>query len=145
MIILGFINIILTILTKINDGDHDKYHMHDTIPSSILLLLRICSLAIFLVGIITTYKSNTINSSVLAFLLRIALMGSLYFLSLPFMLWVSKYIPLSSQKSMIFMIQELLKNLMNLWLTWMVSSKKSSYSLVNKGGKSFMEDDNKYL
>ena len=55
---LGLVNIILTLLTKINDGDHNKYHMHDTIPSYLLLAFRMMSLFIFVVGIFMTYRGN---------------------------------------------------------------------------------------
>lgn len=55
---LGLINIILTLLTKINDGDHNKYHMHDTVPSYLLLAFRLMTLLIFIVGIILTWKKS---------------------------------------------------------------------------------------
>lgn len=49
---LGFINIIMTLLTKINDGDHDKHHMYDSIPAYVLIGFRILGFLIFLGGII---------------------------------------------------------------------------------------------
>lgn len=49
---LGFINIIMTLLTKINDGDHDKYHMYDSIPAYVLIGFRILGFMIFIGGII---------------------------------------------------------------------------------------------
>ena len=78
-------------------------------------------------------------------MVKIGIAGTIYFLSLPVMILWCKMIEISERKWIVFVGQELLKNLMNLWLTWMVSSKKSSYSRVNKGHKSFMEEGNKYL
>jgi hypothetical protein len=52
---LGLINLILTILGKINDGDADKYHMYDTIPSYVLIFFRITTIIVFAVGIVKVY------------------------------------------------------------------------------------------
>lgn len=52
---LGIINLILTLLGKINDGDFDKYHMYDTIPSYLLVFFRVCTVIIFIVGIVKLY------------------------------------------------------------------------------------------
>jgi hypothetical protein len=51
---LALINVILTLLGKINDGDHDKYHMYDSIPAYLLLFFRILAFVAFIGGIIKT-------------------------------------------------------------------------------------------
>jgi hypothetical protein len=48
---LGLVNIIMTMLNKINDGDHDKYHMYDTIPAFIMFGFRTVGLLVFLFGV----------------------------------------------------------------------------------------------
>lgn len=48
---LGFVHIIMTMLNKIADGEHDKYHMFDSIPAYIMLTFRTIGLITFLVGI----------------------------------------------------------------------------------------------
>lgn len=48
---LGLVNIIMTMLNKISDGEHDKYHMYDTIPAYIMIGFRVVGLIVFLVGI----------------------------------------------------------------------------------------------
>jgi len=47
---LGFVNIIMTLLTKINDGDHDKHHTYDSVPAYVLIGFRILGFLIFLGG-----------------------------------------------------------------------------------------------
>ena len=142
---LGLVNIILTLLTKINDGDHNKYHMHDTIPSYLLLAFRFMSLFIFIVGIFMTFRANRKSEPIQDFLIKIGFVGTIYFLSLPVMMLWCTMIEVTDRKWVIFVGQELLKNIMNFWLTWMVSSKKSGYSQINKSSKSFMEHGDKYL
>ena len=46
---LGFINIILVVINKVSDP-HDKYHMFDTIPGSIMLAFRYVAFCIFIYG-----------------------------------------------------------------------------------------------
>ena len=51
-IMLGFIHIILVTLNKLTDGDHEKYHMFDTIPAYIMLAFRILAFGVFVYGVI---------------------------------------------------------------------------------------------
>ena len=55
---LGLINITLTMLGKINDNDHAKFHMYDSIPSYILVFFRIVAVIAFGVGIVYTMYYN---------------------------------------------------------------------------------------
>jgi hypothetical protein len=48
---LGIVNIIMTLLNKITDGEHDKYHMFDTIPAYVMIGFRLLGFLIFLAGI----------------------------------------------------------------------------------------------
>ena len=105
VIMLGLVNVILTILTKLNDGEHDKYHMHDTVPSYILLYFRFMSLGLFLIGIFLTYRSNKANEAIASFMKKVGVFGSLYFLSLPLMVLGCFLIHISSRKWVIFVGQ----------------------------------------
>lgn len=51
---MGLITVILTLLNKITDGAHDKYHMYDTIPSYLLVFFKVITILIFVVGCIKT-------------------------------------------------------------------------------------------
>lgn len=49
---LGIVNIIMTLLNKITDGEYDKYHMFDTIPAYVMIGFRLLAFLIFLGGIL---------------------------------------------------------------------------------------------
>ena len=142
---LGLINLILTLLGKVNDGDSDKYHMYDTIPSYLLVFFRVVTVAILLIGIIKTYSENKGNEKITRFYIRFSILGGCYFLSLPAIMILATWIPVSSRKMIVFICVEMVKNFVNLALTWMVSSKKSMYSSIRANSTSFMEKDNKLL
>lgn len=99
---MGFINLILTLLGKINDGDHDKYHMYDTIPSYILVFFRVISLAVFVGGIIKVYLNCKKNAKIVNFLATYGLMGAIYFLTLPVIMLLATFINPSSRKQIVF-------------------------------------------
>jgi hypothetical protein len=52
---LGIINIIMTTINKVTDGDHDKYHIFDSIPAYIMIFFRLVGLVIFAVGLLRTF------------------------------------------------------------------------------------------
>lgn len=142
---LGLINLVLTLLGKINDGDSDKYHMYDTIPSYLLVFFRVCTVLIFIIGIIKLYKESTKNVKIISFLANFGLMGGIYFLSLPAIMLLATMMPISSRKQIVFFSVEMIKNIVNLMLTWMISSKRSKYRGVQQGGQSFFQTGNKLL
>lgn len=80
-----------------------------------------------------------------SFLANFAFMGSIYFLSLPAIMIIASMLPVSSRKQIVFFSVECIKNLVNLILTWMVSSKKSKYKSVKQSGQSFFQTGNKVL
>ena len=49
---LGLVNVIMTVLNKVTDGDHDKYHIYDSVPAYIMLFFRLIGYFIFMGGII---------------------------------------------------------------------------------------------
>lgn len=142
---LGLINLILTLLGKVNDGESDKYHMYDTIPSYLLVFFRVVAVLIMVIGIVKTYSENKSNKRIGSFLIRFSLLGAGYFLSLPAIMIMATWVPPGYQKVMVFVFVELTKNFVNLALTWMLSSKRSIYSTIRADSTSFMEKDNKLL
>ena len=142
---MGFINLILTLLGKVNDGDSDKYHMYDTIPSYILVFFRVISLAVFVGGIIKVYLSCKKNIKVVNFLATYGAMGAIYFLTLPTVMLLATFISPSSRKQIVFFSVELIKNLTNLALTFFISSKHSHYRAIKHGSQSFFQEGNKLL
>ena len=51
---LGFVHIILVVMNKISDGEHDKYHMFDSIPAYIMMAFRIIALGVFIFGTLSS-------------------------------------------------------------------------------------------
>ena len=88
---LGLINVILTMLGKINDSDHSKYHMYDSVPSYILIFFRIVAFVAFFIGICVTlyFFHNFKNKKIRNFYRIYAILGALYFLSLPLVMGLS--------------------------------------------------------
>lgn len=124
---LGFINIILTMLGKINDSDHDKYHMYDSIPSYILIFFRLIAIVIFIIGISITIYQHSKDAKVLVFYKRFAFLGGLYFFSLPLLFIFSEFFHDNDKEEFAFVFVEVIKNGVNFILTYMITSKKSQY------------------
>jgi hypothetical protein len=49
---LGLINVIMTLLNKVSDGEHDKYHMFDTISAYVMIFFRLAGLTAYVIGVI---------------------------------------------------------------------------------------------
>lgn len=81
---LGMFNVIITVLNKINDSEHDKYHMYDSIPGYLLVGFRCILIVIFLIGIILTYNKS--NPKKHQFIMEFGILGTIFIASLPLML-----------------------------------------------------------
>ena len=100
---LGLINLILTLLGKITDGDSDKYHMYDTIPSYLLVFFRIVTVIIFFIGIVKLYFYDCAkNNAARSFLGNFGFMGGIYFLSLPAIMLIANLLSFSQRKQIVF-------------------------------------------
>ena len=75
-------SVIITMVTKINDGSVDKYHMLDSIPTYILMVLRVIVFIIFIIGIIQSLKKKAKNMDLPKFFKILAVLGTFYFLEL---------------------------------------------------------------
>ena len=85
------------------------------------------------------------NKKISAFYMRFSILGGGYFLSLPAIMILAIWLPVESRKMIVFFAVEIVKNGVNLALTWMVSSKRSMYSSIRADSGSFMEKDDKLL
>ena len=90
---LGLINLILTLLGKVNDGESDKYHMYDTVPSYLLVFFRVVTVGILVIGVVKTYRENITNKRITDFYIRFSLLGCCYFLSLPAIMIIATWLP----------------------------------------------------
>jgi hypothetical protein len=81
---LGLINIIMSLLNKVTDGEHNKYHMFDTIPAYIMIFFRLLAYVIFVVGVVRSYVGlKSEQREVVGYFYRLALLGTIYLTFVP--------------------------------------------------------------
>lgn len=85
---LGLLNTIVTILNKINDSDHDKYHMYDSVPGYLLIGFRCIIMLIYVIGIAMTYRSSVPKKR--PFIIQFGVLGLIYVLSLPLLIVITE-------------------------------------------------------
>jgi hypothetical protein len=81
---LGLINIIMSLLNKVTDGEHNKYHMFDTIPAYIMIFFRLLAFSIFVYGVIRSYvKLKADQKQVISYFYKLAILGTIYLTFVP--------------------------------------------------------------
>ncbi len=85
---LGFVNIVITLVTKIGHS-HDRHHIFDSIGGNILLGYRIIILLVFIWGCIRTYKK--VRHNLKKFMLKFAILGFIYIASTPIIVYIANY------------------------------------------------------
>lgn len=78
---MGFMNAMLTMLTKIQSGEHDRHHIFDNISGYVIIGYRLLILIVFIFGVINTYFQSRMR--VKNFILVFGILGGLYIASLP--------------------------------------------------------------
>lgn len=142
---LGLINTIMTVLNKISDGEHDKYHMFDSIPAYIMLTFRLIALLVFMVGIGRSWKDLKKDKNpfkLKQYLLQLTMLGLLYMCFVPLSLIGIRYVDNRYKKETMFLWVEMSRLLLTLWLGVLAGRKKSAYRSIIEG--SFMEKAEKY-
>jgi hypothetical protein len=94
---MGLITVILTLLNKITDGTHDKYHMYDTIPAYLLIFFKMITLFVFIGGCIKTYL-GTKETLIKRFVIQIFALGFFYLSSIPIIVLIIENVPASERK-----------------------------------------------
>jgi hypothetical protein len=79
---VAFMNAVLTLLTKIQSGIHDRHHMFDNITGYVIIGFRLLLLIIFMGGAINTYYKS--SEKVKKFFAIFILFGGIYVAALPF-------------------------------------------------------------
>lgn len=89
-VLIGIFHVLLMGLNKINDEDHDKFHMYQGWGGFILMLFRLGLFFYFMLGIYRTYKISREN--IKFFLIKIAIFGTLYFLAYPIIVFINIFV-----------------------------------------------------
>lgn len=90
---LGLINIIMTLLNKITDGEHDKYHMFDTIPAYILVFFKLVGFMLFFIGAMKSFcKLKAKQTKLKKFFLQLTVIGFFNLSLIPLSMYMITYI-----------------------------------------------------
>jgi hypothetical protein len=141
---LGLVNVIMSLLNKVTDGDHDKYHMFDTIPAYIMFFFRLLGFAIFAFGIIRSLvKLKKEQAEFKGYFWQLAALGGIYLTFVPVGFLVVRLVEASWRKEAMYFGLEVGKFGLNVWLAVLSGWKKSAYrSIISR---SFMEKEGKYF
>jgi hypothetical protein len=97
---LGFVNIVITLVTKIGNS-HDRHHIFDSIGGNILLGYRIIILLVFVWGCVRTYRM--VRHNLKKFLLKFAILGFIYIASTPIIIYIANSsIPAKNRNEFVF-------------------------------------------
>ena len=83
---LGVINIIMTSLNKITDGNHNKFHVFDSIPAYIMVFFRLIGYGVFVAGIITSFiqlRDRAGDRKKYEYFVHLAILGTIYLTFIP--------------------------------------------------------------
>lgn len=130
---LGLVNIIMTMLNKISDGEHDKYHMYDSIPAYIMIGFRCVGLVVFLVGIAQCWlqiNKSSNKAKLTNYFYQLTTIGFIYMTFVPIGFVAIRYVGNRYKKEVMFFAMELTRFGLNIWLAWLAGSKKSAYRAI---------------
>ena len=85
VLMMGALNVITTLLTKMSSGRLDSHHMFDSVPGVLLISYRALLLVPFIIGIVMTYQSS--RHRVKSFIVKFAIFGACYIAALP-LIWL---------------------------------------------------------
>ena len=130
---LGLVNIIMTMLNKISDGQFDKYHMYDSIPAYIMIGFRLLGFTVFLVGIgrswADSHKSKN-PEKLKKYLYHMTTIGFIYMTFVPIGFVAIRYVNNRNKKEVMFFAMELTRFGLNVWLALLAGWKKSPYRAI---------------
>lgn len=100
---LGIMNIVMTTINKITDGDHDKYHIFDSVPAYIMVFFKLVGLVVFMIGVIRCIaKLKQDDGRVRRYFIQLGILGTLYMTFIPISLLLVNIVESHSRKEMMF-------------------------------------------
>ena len=77
----GIINIVCLVLSGLTEEHEELYHHYETIPGTIVLILRFCMFLLFTAGIAQSLQNT--SGKIVFFIKKLGYIGGLYLLSWP--------------------------------------------------------------
>lgn len=117
---LAFINVVLTVLTKLGSSNHDMHHIFDNVSGHILIGYRIIIFLIFIYAITNTYKVS--RSRVKSFIIYFGILGGIYICAMPLIVWMGNVlIAPKNRHEFVFIMVEGVKCLTNIGMSYMLN------------------------
>ena len=85
-IVIACLNCVTSIMNKLNDDSHDKYHMYDSLPGGLMVGMRVLALGTFLIGAGITWSKSSNDKRI--FLWKFISCSLAYLSSMPLLLLV---------------------------------------------------------
>ena len=96
-------NIMMTLLTQLDNKEHDRHHVFDTASGTLLIIERFTIALVFFVGVIVTYVRSRYR--IKQYLKKFSILGGLYICGMPIIvLWANAYIPQSQRNEFVFIV-----------------------------------------
>lgn len=92
----------MNILNVINDDSAEKYHMYDTVSSTIQTIFRVIALACLIGGIKNNWSKFTSERK--SFIIEFGIYGAIYIMSLPITIYLATLFKKSDRKEAVFLI-----------------------------------------
>ena len=115
----------------INETEHDKFHMFDSIPGVIQIVFKVLVAGVFCTGILYSWSRAKLDER--SFLFKFMILGVVYILSMPLICLICKcFVPEAEQESRALFLNEISQLLCNIIFTYNLTVKKSAYRSVSQ-------------
>lgn len=134
----GFLYIILSLLSKINDGDPTKTHLYDSVSTYIQIIEILIALIAFVLGIVLSCLKFRKNPNITNYMLKLLLLGVFSYLTIPAVVLLAQSVDKHRRWGWVFLWKELMKTAQMAVLCYEVGWRGSVYRKLTIHDRSFM-------
>lgn len=136
-VILGVWNALAAVLATWTDSHLNKYHFYDCWEGFVILFVRSLILLLFLSKIASTYEAA--KSLTKKFVKDFAVLGFIYIAAYPLaVIFCELFLPIYKQHEGVVAMTEVAHVLANGLLTYMVTSRRSAYRVLEHANTTFL-------
>ncbi|KAL4465025.1 hypothetical protein ABPG72_010469 [Tetrahymena utriculariae] len=128
-VLLGIVHMMIVGLSKLTDDESHKFHQYGGFVGWIIVFLRLGMFIYFLFGIKDTLK--TAREKVKVFIYKFVIVGSLYFLAFPVILFITSFIADYVQHRVITIGTLVMQSIAIIFMSFQFTSKSSGYNEVS--------------